>query len=344
MIRSVLLLLLVSTVSAADYSTTLDGGFVTLGDGKLMKAAVSPEHGGELASLEVYFDGEWRELLYRARDYSESDGWRGKAPFLWPAVGMTLDPGGIGRGFTVDGQFFPMPGHGFARDRAWRLAHHGADDGGAFVTLVLESDSGTRAHYPFDFRISVGYHIAGDRLSIEYTIQAGADNVGPMPFSIGNHVTFRAPLIEGANSGSLIFRNEFPSQLIRGDDRTFSGQVVPSPYRGEQSLSVLPVRQAVGLGGVDGPAELTVIDHSGLSLNLRHEASAEPAPPAIRFNLWADTEEGFFSPEPWLGTQNSLNNGAGLVRLDPGESWRWTIEIKPGRAATSGADPGEKSE
>jgi galactose mutarotase-like enzyme len=79
-----------------------------------------------------------------------------------------------------------------------------------------------------------------------------------------------------------------------------------------------------------------LIDPSGLVLTLRHQASTEPTEPAIRFNLWTDTEEGFFSPEPWLGTQNALNNGAGLVHLAPGESWRWTIEIKPSWEDRSG--------
>ena len=68
---------------------------------------------------------------------------------------------------------------------------------------------------------------------------------------------------------------------------------------------------------------------SGLVLWLRHAASAEPEPPAIRFNLWADAGEGFFSPEPWIGTQNCLNTGAGAVRLEPGDEWRWRIEIMP---------------
>ncbi len=107
-------------------------------------------------------------------------------------------------------------------------------------------------------------------------------------------------------------------------------------------MSALPQRRAVGLGGAKGDTELTVIDPSGLSLGLRHWTDAEPEPPAIRFNLWADAEEGFFSPEPWIGTQNALNSGAGLVRLEPGTEWNWTIEIKPGWADESTPPEPEK--
>jgi galactose mutarotase-like enzyme len=164
-----------------------------------------------------------------------------------------------------------------------------------------------------------------------------------MPFSIGNHVTFKAPLLDVGDAADLQFRNDLPDHLIRANDRTFAGEVVPSPYRGQHALYALPKRRAVGLGGTKGVSELTVIDPSGLTLGLRHWADAEPEPPAIRFNLWADAEEGFFSPEPWLGTQNALNSGAGLVRLEPGADWHWTIEIIPGWTTGSAPTQPEKS-
>ena len=56
-----------------------------------------------------------------------------------------------------------------------------------------------------------------------------------------------------------------------------------------------------------------------------------------------DTEEGFFSPEPWIGTQNALNSGAGLLRLEPGVEWRWRIEIEPSRPGSPAAIPQEQS-
>lgn len=303
--------------------------FVELENGQGLRATISPAHGGELAGLEIEKDGVWHELIYRARDYSETGGWRGKSPFLWPAVGPTIDPAGAGRGFRADGVFYPMPPHGFARDHAWHVMERGRDEEGAYATLAFSSSAETRLHYPFDFTIHVRYRVSGETLSITYTVGAGPDNRAEMPFSIGNHVTFKAPLLGVGDAGEARFRSEFPDQLIRAEDKTFSGKVIASPYRGERSLSDLPRRSAVSLGGPPGPAELTVTDPSGLEVRIRHEASAEPEAPVIRFNLWADTEEGFFSPEPWLGTQNSLNNGAGLVRLAPGAEWRWNIEITP---------------
>src|SRR3954471_21776465 len=52
-----------------------------------IEAAVAPHAGGELSSFRVRRNGEWIELLYHARDYSPSQGFAGKGPVLWPAVG-----------------------------------------------------------------------------------------------------------------------------------------------------------------------------------------------------------------------------------------------------------------
>jgi galactose mutarotase-like enzyme len=46
------------------------------------------------------------------------------------------------------------------------------------------------------------------------------------------------------------------------------------------------------------------------------------------FNLWGNPREGYFSPEPWIGIQNSLNLDGGTIRLDPGANWTWLLFIE----------------
>jgi galactose mutarotase-like enzyme len=339
--RLALATLLFAAGLQAEFTAVAEQDRVLLDNGTDLRVSIAPEHGGELSGIEIFFDGAWREVVYRADDYSPFDGWRGKAPFLWPAVGRSLGPDDADRSYRIGERAYPMPPHGFARDRAWRVVRHGAGKTDARAVLALMSDSETRAMYPFDFELRVEYRLEADRLAIEYTVHADAANHGPMPFCIGNHITFRAPLVDGGNPGDLRFVTDLPDLLLREDDRTFRGRVGPSPWRGEQAVAALPRRQAVSLGGPAGPAELTLTDPSGLRLTLRHAASAEPASPAIRFNLWSDTEEGFFSPEPWLGTQNCLNTGYGAVRLEPGALWSWRIELIPSAAVAPGPHPNE---
>ncbi len=58
-----------------------------------VEATIAPQQGGELCGLKYKHGAEWVELLYKACDYKPSDGWRGKAPLLWPATGATMAPG-----------------------------------------------------------------------------------------------------------------------------------------------------------------------------------------------------------------------------------------------------------
>lgn len=335
--------LLLSASAGADFTVSQQNGFITLDNGHDIRVVVAPEQGGELSGLAVLFDGQWHELLYRAMDYSDRPGWRGKAPLLWPATGVSKTVEKGKQHYLLDGKDHSMPFHGFARDQAWIVVGRQVQDGFASIMLQMSGSKNTHAYYPFDFSLKVEYRIEAEKLSLEYTVNASLANQRPMPFSIGNHITFKAPMIPGSAAGEVQFSNGLTDLLIRDDDGAFSGKVLPSPFRGWHDLTELPVQKAVSLGGSPGPAELLLRDPSGLQLKLVHQASQEPTAPVIRFNLWADVETGFFSPEPWLGTQNSLNSGAGLVMLEPGQSWSWQIDIIPSRAEESGENESKES-
>jgi galactose mutarotase-like enzyme len=310
--------------------------FITLDNGNGIRAVVAPDQGGELSSLSIRFDDQWFELLYRAGDYSTQSGWRGKAPLLWPATGISFLPGTGSHHYLLNGEQYPMPFHGFAMRQPWDVISQSSPDGMAALALKMSSTAKTRKYYPFGFELMVRYQLHGDRLHMEYAVTADGDNNAAMPFSIGNHITFNAPLMPGSDPEDLRFYNQLPDMLLRDSNKVFTGEVVPAPFIGWHSIAALGERQAVSLGGRSGAAELLLLDPSGLQLRLVHSASSEPSEPTIRFNLWADTKNGFFSPEPWLGTQNSLNSGLGLITLSPGETWTWRIDIIPSRV-----QPGE---
>lgn len=343
--RSVAWVLLCWIHLAALAGPSLDSsdGFLRLENGGSIRAVISPEHGGELTGFAVNFNGEWRELLYRAQDYGERPGWRGKAPLLWPAVGVSMLPDEGKHHWELNGKVLSMPFHGFVRNQRWQVLEFGKSREIMSARLDTRDNQETRRHYPFGFVLQVEYRLESERLRLIYTVSAAHENNGPMPFSIGNHITFRAPLIPGPEPTEIRFQSDFPELLVRAESGAFSGRIERTPFQGIHELSVLPHRNAVGLGGLQGAARLTVFDPSGLQIAIEHRASSEPSLPTIRFNLWADTQAGFFSPEPWLGTQNSLNSGAGLVRLEPGDSWTWTIDIIPGGLGQPGTAHSEES-
>ena len=318
-----------SNSAASDFSVTRKDGYVFLENGTDIKVVVAPREGGELTGFAVFFDGNWHQLLYRALDYSDQPGWRGKAPLLWPATGISLSEDGQKERYDLSGVSYKMPFHGFAKAQHWQVVREHQSAEMASVTLLLTDSTDTRRYYPFRFNLQVEYRLQGDRLSLLYDVTADAGNNQAMPFSIGNHITFKAPLIEGSEAAQIEFENDFPDHLITAADKAFAGVIKPSAFRGRHSLSELPMRRSVSLAGAKEVAELTIYDPSGLQLRLLHHSSGEPSQPVIQFNLWADTSAGFFSPEPWVGTQNSLNTGMGIISLQPGQSWQWQIDIIP---------------
>jgi galactose mutarotase-like enzyme len=181
------------------------GPLVRLGEPQgPLAAVVAPMHGGELVSLTVQTTEGARELLYRGLDFCDRPGWEGKAPILWPATGRNFlrDPALVPEGsplesafgWTWQGRSLPMPIHGFARSLAWRAQ---AADGRArsHVRVSLSDTPETRALYPFGFHMTVDYRLTGRMLTVRHRIVASPQNGAPMPFSIGNHITFALPAL-----------------------------------------------------------------------------------------------------------------------------------------------------
>jgi galactose mutarotase-like enzyme len=310
---------------------------VLLDEGGGMEAAIAPSRGGELSSLRVRHRDRWIETLYLARDYSPREDWTGKAPHLWPATGSNF-PADVERriqageranrgGYDFAGKRYRMPAHGFARQLPWRVEAKSAGASQAAVSLVLEDTAETRAMYPFRFRAEVEYVVAKAELRIQYHIRSAAANQQEMFFSIGNHVTFALPFVAGTDPREVVLTTPLCREILKANGIP-TGDITAWPHTGGVRLGALPVRAAVTLTGC-APEEPYVVlrDPQGLSLRISHKASELPPEPAAIFNLWGDPAAGFFSPEPWVGLQNSLASGKGLIRVKPGREFTWTIRV-----------------
>jgi len=313
-----------------------------------LEAAVAPSKGADLSGLRVRLGAEdesrddWIETVYLARDYSPREGWTGKGPTLWPAVGRNL-PADLKRrnaagdslprgGWDHDGERYPMPGHGFARDYPWEVVEQDADASRAFVRLALTDSPETRESYPFGFRLELEHRVADGRVELRYRVAAAGDNESAMPFSIGNHITFNTPLVPGADPLAVELISPSTTEILK-ESGLPTGETRPRSHADGIELGEFEVREAVSLTGYEGEPEVLLRDPAGLAIRLSHEASQVPEQPVVLFNLWGDAGDGFFSPEPWVGLQNSLVLGQGLVRLEPGEAFDWTVRIEPARSA-----------
>ncbi len=294
-----------------------------------VRATIVPEKGGEMGSLQTRHRGQWIETLYRAMDYSDKPGWTGKAPFLWPATGRNfpkdVKPNEEARGSAWDwnGARLPMPIHGFARDLPWKVETKSRRR----AVLTLRDSESTRKSYPFGFRLAAEYTAAAGAVSILYTVTADEGNSGPMPFSAGNHITFNTPLVAGSDPLKMTFETPSTVEYLKAAGGIPTGEKRPRSYAPAVPLSQIQALTAISLSGYSGDPFMILSDPAGLSLRISQKADSAPSEPVVRFNVWGDPRNGYFSPEPWVGLQNSFNLRQGLVWLEPGRSWKWKIEI-----------------
>jgi galactose mutarotase-like enzyme len=296
-------------------------------DGPLV-ATIAPQLGGQLVGLSYRDVAGAIELLYRGMDFCAQEGWGGKAPLLWPTTGRNANPlVPRGLGWRWNGQDYPMPIHGFARDLPWEVVAHERSAGADVLTVELRQTDQTRAHYPFEFVVRVEFRIDEAGLLMTHRIEADPDNDGPMPFSIGNHITFRQPLSPG---GTMTVSTPAARRLILDASGRPTGAEDAQPLV-QMPLSTFANEVAVPLAGYTGAPWLELMDSGGLTVRIEHAASAPADIDTVMFNLWGNGDRGFFSPEPWFGRQNSLVDDRGLVRLQPGEAFEWQLRVAVSR-------------
>jgi gluconolactonase len=331
------------TVSEEDASGPGSPRVVVLRDNVAgVEAAVAPSEGGELSSYKVKFNGEWVELIYRARDYEHHPGFRGKAMQLWPAVGPQYPVGTIpktscGDGtYSVAGKTYPMPCHGFAKSLPWTEVSRSADNKGVRVTVELRDSDATRRFYPFAFKVDNTYQITNGQLSLNYVVTADPSNTETMPFSIGNHIAFKVPFLEGTDPANMTFETPNTTQLLRNPSGAgLNGESEPRSFELPQRLGDFDSHVALPLAGYKGQPYARLADPKGLSVRITQSSTTDLGEQFIRFNLYGGPKEGYLAPEPWFGIQNSLNMRKGIVELAPGGSWKWRIQLQ-----TAGPAPG----
>lgn len=111
--------------------------------------------------------------------------WGRTAPVLFPIVGKLKEDK-----YQLNGKEYEMTQHGFARDKEFELIEQQDDR----LVFQLTSDSQTKAHYPYDFRLKLQYTLRHNAIEVGYEVENIDDE--RMYFSIGGHPGFRVPMTE----------------------------------------------------------------------------------------------------------------------------------------------------
>ena len=133
-----------------------------------------------------YHGAELRSLAKNGKEYmwqANPEFWGRTSPVLFPFVGQVAE----GK-YRVDGKEYAMGQHGFARDMDFEL--EAADS--TSCSFVLKSNEETKAKYPFDFILRIGYELKGEELKVKWEVENPADE--KLEFSIGAHPAFNCDL------------------------------------------------------------------------------------------------------------------------------------------------------
>ena len=239
--------------------------------------------------------------------------WSGRAPILFPIVGMLA-----GETFLWEGQTYQLEKHGFARRRRFELVERDA----ASATLRLKADKATRLVYPFDFELDLRFAL-GEALTVAATVRNRGD--GAMPFSFGFHPALRWPR-DGA--ARLLFNKQESGPVSRIDGQGLLARQEPLPGDGCELLldDALFVDDAMIVRDV-------------ASRGLRFEAGDAHVNLSWSnlpdLGLWTKPRAPFLCIEPWAGFNDpagfagDLSEKPGIVMLAPASEWSASMTIAP---------------
>jgi len=133
------------------------------------------EMGAELQSI---IDSDGREYLWQA----DPQYWPRRSPILFPIVCSVENDT-----YTVDGQEYHLPRHGFARDTEFTLVAQSENK----AVFALHESEETLKVYPFPFNLAVSYRLDNNKIHVIWHVE----NTGKreMYFQIGGHPAFIAP-------------------------------------------------------------------------------------------------------------------------------------------------------
>ncbi len=275
-----------------------------------LTAAVSAR-GAELCSLK---NADGLEMIWQAGPQ-----WPRHAPLLFPIVGRLKNDELNHRGKT-----YPMTQHGFARDMRFEWVERET----ASCTLVLTDNAETRSHYPFAFRLLVGFLLSASALEVRLEITNSGDET--LPASIGGHPAFNWPLLPSIDKEAyrLRFSDDEPAPIRRLRDGLMRAAQEPTPIQGrtlalserlfDDDAVILdqPRSRSVAYAADSGP-QIQLCWDGFHELGVWSKLGGAPF-------LCIEPWHGFASPEAFDG---EFSDKPGVMHLAPGETRNLTYRI-----------------
>jgi galactose mutarotase-like enzyme len=241
--------------------------------------------------------------------------WNKTSPVLFPIVGRLKNDS-----FTFNGNSYPLPRHGFARNMEFSFDKKSEHQ----VIFELNETEETKANYPFDFKLLMAYTLMDNELVIEYFVRNQSDEV--LPFSIGAHPAFA---IEGNfEEYSLQFNKEDSFETYHLENESFNGKttLVASENNAISLNYALFEKDALVFKQLkSNEVVLKHLDKNILKVNFDHFPY---------LGIWTKPNAPFLCLEPWCGLADSIDHNGnleekvGINHLPAGEDFLRAIRIE----------------
>lgn len=264
--------------------------------------------GAELFSLK----SQNKEFIWEGNP----DFWGKHSPVLFPIVGTLKN-----NTYTISGQEYQLPRHGFARDMEFQLINQTENS----ATFSLQSSTETLKKYPFEFELQLIYILKENTLDIEYRIIN--KNETKMPFSIGAHPAIALP--GNFENYSLKFEKEEVLQfsLLKNDLVSDKTQILETEENSVPLNYKLFENDALVFKTLESNS-LTILENSKPYIKVDFEDF-----PSL--GIWTKEQAPFICIEPWFGYSDTPGNSGdlfekeGILILDVNQTFtsKFSIEI-----------------
>lgn len=264
--------------------------------------------GAELFSLK----SQNKEFIWEGNP----DFWEKHSPVLFPIVGTLKN-----NTYTISGQEYQLPRHGFARDLEFQLINKTENS----ATFSLQSSTETLKKYPFEFELQLIYTLKENTLDIEYRIIN--KNETKMPFSIGAHPAIALP--GNFENYSLKFEKEEVLQfsLLKNDLVSDKTQILETEENSVPLNYKLFENDALVFKTLESNS-LTILENSKPYIKVDFEDF-----PSL--GIWTKEQAPFICIEPWFGYSDTPGNSGdlfekeGILILDVNQTFtsKFSIEI-----------------
>lgn len=249
------------------------------------------------------------EFIWQAN----ADVWNRHAPILFPIVGKLNN-----NQTEIDGSYYHMSQHGFARDCDFELVNKSANE----LSFRLIATPETLLLYPFHFELIVTYSFTGIDNQIKVTFRVNNLAGKTMPFSIGAHPGFQLPVSDLSGYEIDFYNiNSFQKELLS------NGLFAEKTEEVKLNKTKLPLqndsfsKDAIVIKGITAKKIKLSHLHSDYAIEMAFNDFTD-------LGIWSKVNcLDFICLEPWLGYADTVGytgtmyDKKGIILLAPGQSY-----------------------